>query len=145
MKRAKSAVKLVVLDNSDPISAETLAVHKRIRQRAFELSEERAPDAQERFDWITSESEIISVPLVELVEKNGKYELTFAVPGVHPDDVNVLVTSDQILLKSERRHQHDLEFGTVHLCDFKSSTVFRSVDLPQPIDVNSVKIDFVEG
>ena len=37
MKKApKSAVNVVVLENSDPISAETEAIQSRIRQRAFE-------------------------------------------------------------------------------------------------------------
>jgi HSP20 family molecular chaperone IbpA len=146
MKRAaKSAAKLVVLENREPIFAETEAIQSRIRQRAFEISQTRPPAAQEIYDWIVAESEIISVPPAELIEKNGKFEVKFAVAGVNVEDVNVMVTPDQILLKSDYSHHHDVEGGTVHLCDFKSATVFRSVDLPQAIDVNSVKIDYGEG
>ena len=146
MKRAgKSAAKLLVLENREPIFAETEAIHSRIRQRAFEISQTRPPAAQEIYDWIVAESEIISVPPAELIEKNGKFEVKFAVAGVNAEDVNVMVTPDQILLKSEYSHHHDVESGTVHLCDFKSATVFRSVDLPQAIDVNSVKINYGEG
>jgi HSP20 family molecular chaperone IbpA len=79
------------------------------------------------------------------VEKNGSFEVKFAVAGVSPDDMNVMVTPNQILLKSEYSHQHDRETGTVHLCDFKSATVFRSVNLPQPVDVNSVRLYFADG
>src|SRR5205809_5734244 len=135
MKRAKSPAKLIVLDNSDPISAETEAIWSRIRQRAFELSLSRPHNARELYDWIAAESEIISVPRAELIEKNGTFEVGFAVAGLSPDDVNVMVTADQILLKSEYRHEHSAGEGTVHLCDFKSTTVFRSINLPQPIDV----------
>jgi len=145
MKRAlKSAAKLVVLENSDPISAEIDAIQSRIRQRAFEISQSR-PYAQEMYDWIAAESEIISVPPVELTEKEGVFELKFAIAGVNPDDVNVMVTPEQILLRAEYSHHHDSDAGTVHLCDFKSATVFRSVNLPQPIDVDSVKVDFEDG
>jgi HSP20 family molecular chaperone IbpA len=56
-----------------------------------------------------------------------------------------MVTPGQIVLKSQFTHQHDPDTGTVHLCDFKSTTIFRSVTLPQPIDVTSVKVDFEEG
>ena len=39
MKRApKSAIKVAVLENSNPISSETEAIQERIRQRAFERS-----------------------------------------------------------------------------------------------------------
>src|SRR5215468_524296 len=125
MKRARSAGKLVILENSDPISAETEAIQRRIRQRAFELSQTRPVDAHALYDWIAAESEIISVPATELIEKNGTFELKFAVAGVNPDDVNVMVTPDQILIKSEYSHQHESEAGTIHMCDFKSATVFR--------------------
>src|SRR5262245_33691928 len=108
MKRAsKSAAKVVVLENSDPISAETEAIQSRIRQRAFEVSQTRPPDAHEIYDWIVAESEIVSVPPAELVERNGTFEVRFAVAGVNADDVNVMVTPNQILLKSEFSHQHD--------------------------------------
>jgi len=146
MKRAsKSAAKLVILENGDPICAETEAIQSRIRQRAFEISQARPIDVQSLYDWMTAESEVISVPPMELVEKNGSFEVKFAVAGVNPDDMNVMVTPNQILLKSEYSHQHDRDIGTVHLCDFKSATVFRSVDLPQPVDVNSVCFNFANG
>jgi HSP20 family molecular chaperone IbpA len=146
MKRApKSAARLVVLDNSDPILAETEAIQERIRQRAFVLSQTRPPDAHEIYDWIVAESEIISVPPAELTEKDSTFEVKFAVAGVNPDDVRVMVTPDQVLLKSEYSHEHDADTGTVHLCDFRSATVFRSVNLPQSIDVKSVKVDVAGG
>src|SRR6516162_7614266 len=145
MKKALKAAKLVVLDNSAPIVAETEAIQRRIRQRAFELSQTRPADAHELYDWIAAESEVISVPPVELVERDGMFDVKFAVAGVNPDDVNVMVTSDQILLKSQFAHEHESSAGTVHFCDFKSATVFRSISLPQPIDVKTVKVDFEEG
>lgn len=145
MKRNLKSAKLVVLDNNDPITAETEEIQARIRQRAFELSQARPRGAHELYDWIAAESEVISVPPVELLERDGIFDVKFAVAGVHPDDVNIMVTSDRILLKSQFTHQHDAESGTVHLCDFKSTTVFRSIRLPQRIDVNSVKVDFGEG
>ena len=146
MKRApRSTGKLVILENSDPISTETDAIQSRIRQRAFELSQTRPVDAQALYDWITAESEIISVPPMELIEKDGRFEMKFSVAGINPDDLNVMVTPDQVLIKSESNHKHDAETGTVHMCDFRSATVFRSVTLPQPVDVNSVTLEIEDG
>jgi len=143
--KSKSAAKVVVLENNDPISAETEAIQSRIRQRAFELSQTRPRDASELYDWIVAESEIISVPPTEVVEKDATFEVTFAVAGVNADDVHVMVTPERILLKSEYSHQHESGTGTVHLCDFKSTTVFRSVDLPRAIEVDSVKVAYANG
>jgi HSP20 family molecular chaperone IbpA len=145
VKRAAKSAKLVVLDNDDPILAETEAIQGRIRQRAFEISQKRPPDVHELYDWIAAEAEVVSVPPAELVEHDGMFDVRFAVAGLNPDDVNVMVTPGQIVLKSQFTHQHDPDTGTVHLCDFRSTTIFRSVMMPQPIDVKSVKVDFGEG
>ena len=146
MKRApQSRAKLVVLENSDPISAETEAIQSRIRQRAFELSQTRPDHARELYDWIMAESEIMSVPSVKLVEKDGMFEARFAVSGINPEDLHVMVTSDQILVKGEHNEGAESDDGIVHVSDSKSATVFRSVTLPQPIDTKSVRIDFEHG
>jgi HSP20 family molecular chaperone IbpA len=146
MKKApKSAVNVVVLENSDPISAETEAIQSRIRQRAFELSHTRPADARELYDWLMAESEVMSVPPVRLVEKDGQFEAKFAIAGIPPEDVNVMVTSDQILVKGEYQEHQEVDEERVHLSDFKSATVFRSVSLPQPIDPKTVKVDFEGG
>jgi HSP20 family molecular chaperone IbpA len=146
MKRAsKSAARVLVLDNSDPISAESEAIQRRIRDRAFELSQTRPPDAQEIYDWLIAESEIMTAAPAELIERNGAFELRFAVAGMSPDDVHVMVTPDRVALKSEYHHRHETEGGTVHLCDFKAGTVFRSISLPQTIDVDSVSVDLQDG
>src|SRR2546425_259158 len=118
MKSArKPAAKLIVLENSDPINAETEAIQSRVRQRAFELSQERPQDAHEIYDWIMAESEIMSVPPAELIEKDDSFELRVAVPGLDPDNINVMVTQDQILIKAEHSHGHESDSGTVHLSD----------------------------
>ena len=146
MKRAsKSAAKLIVLENSDPISAEADAIQSRIRQRAFELSQARPNDARELYDWLIAESQIMWVPPVKLVERGGMLEARFAIAGIHPEDVNVMITSDRMVVKGEHNDRTESDEGTVHFSDFRSATVFRSVALPHPIDTTSVTVDFEHG
>src|SRR5690242_15081991 len=146
MKTApKSAAKIIILENSHPIHAETEAIQSQIRQRAFEISQTRPADAHALYDWMAAESEVVSVPPMELLEREGRFELKFAVAGVDPYSINVLVAPEQILLKSVDNHQHDSEIGTVHVCDFKSTLVFRSAILPEPVDVNTVTVDYYDG
>ena len=146
MKSApQSAAKLIILDNSDPISAETEAIQHRIRQRAFELSQSRPSDARELYDWLLAESQIMSVPPVKVVEREGLLEARFAIAGVHPEDVSIMVTSSQIVVKGEHDEGRESDDGTVHFSDFRSATVFRSVTLPYAIDTGSVKVNFEHG
>jgi HSP20 family molecular chaperone IbpA len=146
MKRAtKSAAKLVVLHNNDPISEETEELQSRIRDRAYQLSQERGHAGREVDDWLTAESEIISVPPAELIERDGMFEMKFAVGGLDAQDVRVLTSPDRVLVRCEARHECESQSGTVHLCDFKSLTVFRSVPFPERIDVNRVDLAFEDG
>ncbi len=146
MKRAaKSAGKIVVLETNDPISMETEQIHLRIRERAYELSQLRGHGGRELDDWVSAESEIVSVPPGEMIEKDGIFQMRFAVPGINPADLIIMAAPEQMLLKCECRHDHSAEGGTVHLCDFKSATVFRTVRFPEAIDVNSIATEFGDG
>jgi HSP20 family molecular chaperone IbpA len=146
MKTAmKSAGKLIVLDNDDPISLEIEDIEGRIRARAYELSMLRGHGGREVDDWVSAESEIISVPPAEMVERDDTFELRFAVAGINPDDLNVLAAPQRMLLKCDYRHQHESHAGTIHLCDFKSATVFRSVQFPAPVNVKGMEVQFENG
>jgi HSP20 family molecular chaperone IbpA len=146
MRRAtKSAPELVVLENDDLISTETEQLQERIRSRAFELSRERGHAGREIDDWLTAEAEIISVPPAELIEKNGTFQMTFGILGINLQDMRVLASADRILVRGDYRHHREAEDGIVHLCDFKSATLFRSVRFPEPIDVNSVDVQLQDG
>jgi len=146
MKRAtKSAAKLVVLENNDPISEETEQLQGRIRDRAYQLSQERGHAGREVDDWLTAESEMISVPPAELIERDGMFEVKFAIGSIDPQDVRVMTSPERVLVRCEARHECESETGTVHLCDFKSLTVFRSVPFPERIDVNSVDLAVEDG
>jgi HSP20 family molecular chaperone IbpA len=146
MKRApKFAGKLIVLENSEPIAAETEEIQSRIRARAYELSMERGHGGREVDDWISAESEIISVPPVEISEAGGTFKVLIAVAGINPADLKVMAAGSQLLLTGDYRHQHDPDAGTIHLCDFKSATVFRSIELPSPVEPASMEIQFEDG
>src|SRR5215467_9384557 len=123
----KRAANVVVLENDDPLIAENEAIQEKIRYRAWELSHTRPHDVPALYDWLKAQSEIVSVPPVRVVEKEGKFEIKFAVAGVDPNDVNVMVTSSRVLLKAESAEEENSDEGTVHISDFRTATVFRAV------------------
>jgi len=94
---------------------------------------------------VTAESEIISVPPADLIERDGMFQARFAIPALDLRDVQVMTSSDQMLVKADYRHEAESDEGTIHFRDFKSGTVFRSLRFPQPIDVNSVDLEYQDG
>jgi HSP20 family molecular chaperone IbpA len=146
MKRElKSAGKLVVLENSDPISAATEQIQNRIRERAYELSQLRGHSGRDVDDWLLAESVIMLIPAAEMIEKDGTYKVQLAIAGVNAQDVNVMSTPDHMLVRCEFRHEHNPDSEIIHLCDFKSATVFRSIHFPQPINLKSTRIQCQDG
>jgi HSP20 family protein len=48
-------------------------------------------------------------------------------------------------VKAETHHEHKEEKGEVHICEFTSGNIFRSVHLPKKIDPDRVKAEFKNG
>ncbi len=146
MKRqSTSAGKVVILESGDPISAETEEIQNRIRERAFEISQSRGHAGREMEDWLAAESDVISVPPMDMIERDGGFQVRMAAPGVSLADVNVMATREQMLVKCPTRHSHTEDSGVLHICDFKSGTLFRAFRFPEAIDVKSLQIDFEDG
>jgi HSP20 family protein len=146
MKRqSKSPGKLMLLDSNDAIAAETDEIHGRIRERAYQLSQQRGSSGREMDDWLSAESDVISVPAMDMIEKAGAFQVQIAAPGIYLEDVQVMATPDQMLIKCVRRHSHEDGAAILHICDFKSATLFRSFRFPEPVDLRRLKIGLADG
>ena len=144
-KSVKSAGKFTALESPEQINAEIQGIQERIRRRAFEISTSRGHAGREMDDWLSAESEIISVPPVEVTEREGAYFVKVAVAGVNSSDLEVIAAGNQILIKGEFRHDHAENESRIHLCDFKSAVLFRKIDLPEPIDLKTIELEFRDG
>jgi HSP20 family protein len=81
-------------------------------------------------------------PAVELREKGDEFRLEAAVPGVDPKNIDIEVTPEDILLRADIAHEHKEEKGTIHICEFDSGKVFRSIHLPKRVNPYEVKAEF---
>lgn len=96
-------------------------------------------------DWLRAEGELVFTPPVELRQKDGQFEIVAALPGVDAKDVDVRVTPDDVLIRTDVNHEHKSQDGTVHVCELESRKAFRSIHLPEKIDPDSVKADYRNG
>src|SRR5437660_4447250 len=139
-KRQRVAGNVVVCDDEQTIAKEMDEVQSKIRQRAFEISLDRNHAGREVDDWLAAESEVIVSPPVEVAQKDGEFIIVMAVPGIDLHNLTILATRDQILVKSNFRHDHEPD-AEIHSCEFKSVMMLRSVRFPQAIDVRSLKTE----
>ena len=138
------AVKVVVREDPSDITAEHERVQARIRQRAYEISVSRGHVGREVDDWLSAESEIISVPPVELAEKNGSFVVRVPLAGIGPEDIEVVTTPEQVLIKG-RSPQPETEPAVIHLREFNAAPVFRCLRFPETVDTKSLKVKSENG
>jgi HSP20 family protein len=139
----RTSVRLVVREDPDQIIAEKEEVQARIRQRAYEISVSRGHAGREMEDWLVAESEIISVPPVELAENDDGFMVRAALPGIGPEDIEVVTTPEQVLIKGALRSES--EPTVVHIREFNAAPVFRCLRFPEAIDVRSLKVKSENG
>ena len=136
----------IQLKKTDSILDEIVRLNSDISRRAFEFfSEHRGFFPGPLADWFRAERELVWSPAIELRQKDGVFELEASTAGVEPKDLDVQVTSQDILIKGTSEHRHQTKDDTVHVSEFQSGQLFRSVHLPEPIDPESVKAEYKNG
>ena|ERR1051326_836046 len=131
---------------TESLFVELNSLHNRIVKRAFEIFDRNGQVfGKDLDDWLQAERELVWKPAVELEEKDNEFRLQIATPGVDPKDIDIEVTPEYVLVKAEGHHEHKEEKGKVHICEFASSNMFRSVRLPKKIDPDKVKAEFKNG
>jgi HSP20 family protein len=114
--------------------------------RAYDIFENDGhPFGRDLEHWFQAEQELLWKPPIEIHETDGKLVMEAAVSGVDPKDVNIEVTPEDIVLKAETQHHHGEKKGTVHLCEFESGSMFRSIHLPRRINPDKVRAELKNG
>ena len=125
---------------------EMQAMQDRVMQRAYEIFQrDGGPFGRDLDHWVEAERELMWKPPVELREKDGVFVLEVALSGVEAKDLNIEVTPEDIILKADVQHEHQEDRGSVHLCEFQSGKMFRSLHFPKRIDPDKVKAEFRNG
>ena len=85
------------------------------------------------------------IPLAEMLETEDKIYLKVEIPGMEPNDINIRVTRDSVMISGERQtesrwHQNK----TVH-SEFSYGKFSRVISLPTSVNNNDVKGDYQNG
>jgi HSP20 family protein len=125
---------------------ETTEMQDRIMRRAYDIFEKNGRLHGRDLDhWLQAERELLWKPAVELREADGEFVLEAAVSGVNPEGIEIEVTPDDVVLKADTHHEHEEKNDTVHICEFASGKMYRSIHLPKKINPDKVKAEFKNG
>lgn len=84
-------------------------------------------------------------PAMDLVEKDGKYEVTAELPGIDEKNVEVKVANGTLSIKgekSEEKEEHEKEY---HLSERRYGSFHRSFRIPEGVDANKIEASFAKG
>ena len=97
-------------------------------------------------NWMRGTTEGNSMP-INVTETETDILVEAALPGMHEDDINVVVTDDVLTISAESRfenEQADEERGW-HRREFRYGKVSRSVRLPSAVDSEKADADLENG
>jgi len=121
-------------------------ISKQVAAQAFDLFRERGGRfGRDIEDWLDAESRVLRFVPVEITERNGTINVTAAVPGFKPEDVEISVDGTTLMISGETHTMEHLEDENVLHTDFYSDRFFRNIPLPAAVDVNGAKANIKHG
>lgn len=129
----------------DTIFDELEAIERQVATRAYELFERRGCRMGHALDdWLAAEQDETWTPAVDLRERDDAYVVKAAVAGVEPDQLDVRVTPDDLLIEADIHHEH-AEKERVLACEFAHGKLFKRIHYPQHVDPDKVEATLKNG
>jgi len=115
-------------------------------QRAYELFLNRGGEFGKEFDdWSRAETDILRPVPVEVTEQNGNLNVTAAVPGFNPEEIEISVKDNVLIMNGRTEKTEERTKENVVYSDFESSRFFNRVMLPTEVDADNVKAQLKDG
>jgi HSP20 family protein len=121
------------------------AMQRRVATRAFELFQGRGSGGHELDDWLAAEQEETWTPPIDLREVDRQFVLKAAIAGVEPNQVDVRVTRDDVLIEADVHHEHARPKEKVVVCEFAHGKLFRRIHFPQHVNPDKVEATLKHG
>ncbi|HTU48674.1 MAG TPA: Hsp20/alpha crystallin family protein [Bryobacteraceae bacterium] len=84
-------------------------------------------------------------PPVEDSQHEGSYVVRAELPGLRPEDVNLEIENDALVLQGERKIQREEDRAGVHRTEIRYGRFYRSIPLPEGADVEQARARFENG
>ena len=112
-------------DGAEAASAGTGELTEQIRQLAFHLYESRGGgQGHDLDDWLEAERMLILAPAMELVQRDGKFEIRVPADGYDAREIHVTALPASVAVKAIAGSKAG------------QKTLLGTIDLPAPIEVD---------
>ena len=84
-------------------------------------------------------------PSANLAEADDRYEVTFDLPGMTPEDVNVELQEGSLIVSGERKEEKEEGDKTFHRIERSYGSFRRAITLPGAVNTEQVNAEFQDG
>lgn len=84
-------------------------------------------------------------PLVDLVERNGAYELQAELPGLTQDQIEIKLSDGMMTIKGEKSAERVEDTDDYHLRERSFGSFQRSFRVPASVDTDKIEARFENG
>lgn len=96
-------------------------------------------------DWFMAEREVLRPVPVEIKEVDNKFIVSAAVPGFKPEEIEVSVKDNLLILSGETKASEEKKDENTIVKEWKSNRFLRQFTLPSNIDANNVQAHLNNG
>jgi HSP20 family protein len=84
-------------------------------------------------------------PAIDVTEREGKLVVHADLPGIKPEDVQVEVDNDMLILSGKRERSEQHEEKGVHRRERTYGSFYRAIPLPEGTDTENARAQFNHG
>ncbi len=85
------------------------------------------------------------MPAIEVRQDEGRMKITAELPGMKPEDVNIELSNDAVIIQGERREERKEDQQGMHLTERRYGHFYRAIPLPEGVKSDQVRANFNNG
>jgi HSP20 family protein len=85
------------------------------------------------------------MPALDVTETKDAYQVDIEVPGLRPEDINVMVDQGMLTIQGERRSKEEKGDRSYHRVERHYGAFRRSISLPRDVDASRVEANYDNG
>ncbi|MGD2077267.1 MAG: Hsp20/alpha crystallin family protein [Chloroflexota bacterium] len=84
-------------------------------------------------------------PAVDVAETDDAYIVKASVPGIKPDNLDISVIGNTLTIKGEVEDEETISEEQYHIRERRYGSFARTINLPVPVDADSVAATYEDG
>jgi len=85
------------------------------------------------------------LPAMDIVEKNGFYELTAELPGMDEKDIEITLSNGSLSIRGEKTFDKEEQDEQHYMSERRYGSFQRSFRLPEMVDADKIEATFAKG